>query len=223
VIDRPDFRELSDDQLGETEARVHRKLAENFLLCDDTIYVKGGVPLLVAVSGASRRRAIQIVAAGPDRAADTRRLGVAGSPNHHHPIAVRDAVIAGLVWNAGNRQAGMTKPPLQKTLPRIDRLVDEPAVPRERLMVDAIFREVAAILRGRQLTRLADRIEVGLEETGETDTTSRRRSALQAYFEAAAPGWLTPRRLIQSYRFLLHEYPDHLTDEEEDVIGALGT
>jgi hypothetical protein len=188
VTPRPQMRSVEKDGLGLAEAFVQRTVYENLLICRNKVFVRGGAPVYVKNSfGRKRSWEIQAVDPGPDRAARTVNVGLRTKFDFYTDWWVQDAFRKGLLWRADMHEvASAAAHSMQNTMPTIETFSDEaPAEDMSLVVLDALFRETLLWAEEcPQLHPFIDRLALGLEETTDEDTNTRRRVALCDFFNA---------------------------------------
>lgn len=228
ILTRPDVRSIVKDDRDEATAMVQRKVFENFLICGDRVYVRGGDPVYVRnARGHKRFWEIEIASVGTDRAVDPRLTGIDDPPFGHMDWGVQRAFREGALWRADMRDlAKSAAHPMQGRIPTIEVFgAEQPADHTLAAVIDAIFREALDLARTYgSLDGLEELLEPGIEETGDADTTWRRRMALRDFFGAAPDAGAKLGEVRNQFLRFERAVPDNarLAPEDEQALDALG-
>jgi len=228
IAARPEVRSIVEDDCDVATAMVQRKVFENFLICGDRVYVRGGDPVYVRNARGHRRFwEIEVASVGADRSVDPRPTGIDDPPFGHMDWGVQRAFRDGALWRADMRDlAKSATHPMQERIPTIEVIGAEPPADHTlAAVIDAIFREALDLTRTYgSLDDLEELLEPGIEVTGDADTTRRRRTALRDFFGAATEAGARLAEVRKQFLRFERAVPDteRLAPEDEQALGSLG-
>jgi hypothetical protein len=177
VVPRPEMQSVENDGCGLATAFVQRTIHENLLICDNTVFRRGGAPVFVKNRLSPKRSwQIQAVDPGPDRAARPVLLGSRTNFDIRTDWWIQAALREGLFWGAdmGDR-AKAAAHRTQIALPTVEIYEDEALSFNPSTMVlDAIFRYALETAEHWQNGPLVTLLAPGLEVMSDEDTNTRR-------------------------------------------------
>lgn len=221
----PEFRTIAFDGHDVTLARVQRSLAENFLICDARLYVRGGQPVYVGARTDRYSRGTRVASAGPGRSVV--RPDLLWAPGDQYDPLVEEAILEGYVWTADDRGTALTAAPGSAPVTHIEHVNrTAPIVRREHYIVDAVFRAALEMARERPWHHnLGGTLSLGIAESCDAETTRRRQKSLDAFYLLAVnERWLIPAAFRKRLERLSAEFPNpsiDLTSEEEASLWTI--
>lgn len=141
----PAIRTLIETNHDEKLAQSKRKAYENFLICGNRAYVRGGLPVFFRNSHGNKITwEIDIANVGSDRRGNPITHGLYSPPGSFHEAYTERALGSGAFWLPNEFPAAKSAAhPLQTKFPRIEVLMPELVVDvRQRIRLDSLFREV---------------------------------------------------------------------------------
>ncbi|SDO48599.1 hypothetical protein [Afipia sp. GAS231] len=147
----PAIRTLVETDHDQKLAIAKRKAYENFLICGDRPYVRGGLPVFFRNVHGNKEFVweIEVGSAGSDRRGDPWTHGLQDPPGSFLELGAERAFGGGAFWLpnefAAARFAGHGR---QTKFPQIEVLMPELIVDvRQQIRLDSLFREVVRLLR----------------------------------------------------------------------------
>jgi hypothetical protein len=221
--ERPVTRSTSYDGHDTFCALAQRNIYENFLICGDQAYVRGGVP--VYFKNTRHKKTvwnIDVASVAPGRAADQSR-GHYGAPGISFDWGSIYALCNGSFWLANEYNvAQRAAHQIQKCIPRIDVL--NPGLVRDvrpEIQLDALFRTTRQMFEepwsNRWNSGAAFKFknllqQISEEQLDDGTTTQRRLDALRKFFEVKRCNYDEMSRLRQDFIAVF----DRQEEEEEE-------
>jgi hypothetical protein len=144
--ERPLIKTLIATDHDEMLALSQRKTSENFLICGDRAYVRGGLPVYFRNSHFKTITwEIDIASIGSDRRGDPAKHGLHNPPGSFQDPLTEQAFGSGAFWLPNEFEAAKSAAHrLQTKFPQIEILMPEliSADLRRRIRLDSLFREV---------------------------------------------------------------------------------
>ena len=236
----PESRKLIETNYGDKLAISQRKAYENFLICADGAYVRGGLPLYFRNSHGNKSMwEIDVASAGPDRRGDPRTHGLEhppGSFQHHY---MEQALGNGAFWLpdefAAAKSAGHR---IQTKFPRIDVMISGlPLDLRPQVRLDSLFREVVRMFsppfcyywRSGAVASFKQKFDALCDPSVDGHELSRHRLALLKDFVAEigdSRHWEMERIRRDILDFSEQQsrnptWPERLAAEDEEALASL--
>jgi hypothetical protein len=238
----PEIRTLVKTDYGAKLAISQRKTYENFLICGDRAYVRGGLPVYFRNShGHKNIWEIDITSAGRDRRGDPKTHGLEHPPGSFQDHRTEQAFGSGTFWLpnefAAAKSAGHR---LQTKFPRIEVLMPDLLVDaRQRIRLDSLFREVVRMFShpfcdywsSRAVASFRKKFEALCDPVIDDHELSRRRLELLREFCAQIDDggyWEMDRIRRDIISFDVQErcsptWPEPMAAEDDEALGSLAS
>jgi len=193
--ERPEIRSKSFDGHDSFCALAQRKVYENFLICGESAFIRGGVPVLFKnTHGYKTVWEIDVASIGPGRSADQAALSSRGAPGISFDRNSIQALCNGNFWLTNEQDvAQRAKHRMQARIPRIEVLLpDLVRDARRDIQLDALFRSTRQLFVepwcDRWNSRAASEFKgllqhISTETLHDLTTTQRRRGVLRQFFD----------------------------------------
>jgi hypothetical protein len=134
---------LLKSDFGEKLAQAQAKTYENFLICGDRAFARGGVPIYFRGDHDKKGWDISVGSIGPDRHGDPNARGLHDAPGCHLDLNLERALGSGSFWLAGDEDSALAAAHArQSTFSHIEVLMPELVTDvRHRVRLDSLFRE----------------------------------------------------------------------------------
>jgi hypothetical protein len=237
----PKIRTLVETDYAEKLALSQRKTSENFLICGDRAYVRGGLPVYFRNSHFKKITwEIDIASIGADRRGDPKTHGLEDPPGSFQEHNTEQAFGSGAFWLpnefAAAKSAGHR---LQTKFPRIEVLMPDLIVDvRQQIRLDSLFREVVRMFSypfcnhwsSRAVPSFRKRFKRLCDPVLDDRELSRRRLDLLRAFAARIrerDSWEMDRIRRDIISFDEQErcsptWPETLAAEDDEALGSLG-
>ena len=226
---------------AEKLAISQRKTYENFLICGDRAYVRGGLPVYFRNSHGNKIVwEIDVASTGPDRRGNPITHGLKYPPGSFQGHSTEKAFGSGAFWLPNEFAAAKSAAhPLQTKFPRIEVLMPDLIVDvRQQIRLDSLFREVVRMFRhpfcnhwsSRAVASFRKKFKRLCDPVLDDRELSRGRLDLLRAFAARIHDrdfWDMDRIRRDILSFAEQErcrptWPEPLAPEDEDAIGSLG-